>query len=64
MIIFNACRIEDGKIYYFGRFVGVVKGVKALVFERYWCRELECFLEESGLVPVWVSSLPEVEKAG
>lgn len=61
MTIFNACRIEKGKIYYFNKFVGIVQGIKAFVVERYWCRELECFLEESGLVPVWVESLPEPE---
>lgn len=62
MIIFNVCRIENGKIYYFGRFVGVVKGIKVLVFECFWCREFECFFEELGFVLVWVLLLLEVKK--
>lgn len=60
MKIFNASKIENGKIYYFGKPVGIVYDNRiAVVPEKYYCGELRSFLEESGLKVCWVQYVPE-----
>lgn len=59
MVIFNACKIENNIVYYFKRPVGIIKNSIAVVPERFYSRELESFLEESGYDVLWVSYLPE-----